>query len=202
LLTKLLVLGQAKVSDCARKQEMRTREELEVLLAATRKQHEELTRNKEQAATGLESAMERLALLNARTTTMNLRICEVAAELEVIQSSIETLRKEKSKVQNQEERHMDQVEGCRYRHATLPNCTCITCGGHSCSSFEACSRDRPELTLEVVRDLEQLHQKREKHIPSSFLCPISKASTKQEKLRERLMILQGVLTVEYCRRVK
>lgn len=61
--------------------------------------------------------------------------------------------------------------------------------GIRCS--EASSQDRPELTPEKVRDLELLHQKREKHIPSSFLCPILKVSTKQEK-QERLMILHKI----------
>jgi serine/threonine protein kinase len=50
--------------------------------------------------------------------------------------------------------------------------------GIRCS--EASSRDRPELTPEILRDLKQMHQKREKHIPS-FICPISKVCAKQEK---------------------
>jgi hypothetical protein len=131
-----MVLEQAQVSDSARKQEMRRREELEILLATTRKQREELVKIKEKAATGLESSMKRLAILDDRTRKMNLRMCEAAAELEVIQSSIETLRQEKAKAQMLEERPMDYVEGCSYRHTTLPNCTSITCGDHSCSFRE------------------------------------------------------------------
>jgi hypothetical protein len=131
-----MVLVQAKVSDSARKQEMRRREELEILLATTRKQHEELVKTKEKAATGLESSMKRLAILDDRTKKMNLRMCEAAAEFEVIQSSKENLRQEKAKAQRREEKHVDYVEGCSYRHAMLPNCTSITCGDHSCSFRE------------------------------------------------------------------
>lgn len=80
--------------------------------------------------------MGRLANLDARTTKISLRMCEVAAELEVIQSSIESLRQEKTEVQKREERHMDQIEGCRYRHAAVPNCASITHGDHSCSFRE------------------------------------------------------------------
>lgn len=40
------------------------------------------------------------------------------------------------------------------------------------------SRDRPDLTAETVRELEQLHLTREEEqAPSSFLCPIMQAST-------------------------
>lgn len=39
---------------------------------------------------------------------------------------------------------------------------------------EICGRNRPELTVAVVRELELLHSKQERHVPSSFLCPILK----------------------------
>jgi serine/threonine protein kinase len=42
---------------------------------------------------------------------------------------------------------------------------------------ETSSQDRLELTLETVRDLEQLYFTREGRAPSSFLCPILQAST-------------------------
>lgn len=47
--------------------------------------------------------------------------------------------------------------------------------GLRCS--EDSSRDRPVLTPETVRELEQLHLMREERAPSSFLCPIMQAST-------------------------
>jgi serine/threonine protein kinase len=47
--------------------------------------------------------------------------------------------------------------------------------GLRCS--EDSSRDRPDLTPEIVRGLEQLHLMREERAPSSFLCPIMQAST-------------------------
>ncbi|KAI0509839.1 hypothetical protein KFK09_010436 [Dendrobium nobile] len=37
---------------------------------------------------------------------------------------------------------------------------------------ELCGRNRPELTPAVVRELEQLHSKRERTVPTSFVCPI------------------------------
>ena len=46
--------------------------------------------------------------------------------------------------------------------------------GLRCS--ETSSQDCPELTLETVRDLEQLYFTREGRAPSSFLCPILQAS--------------------------
>ncbi|KAK3122103.1 hypothetical protein QOZ80_8BG0665160 [Eleusine coracana subsp. coracana] len=175
--------SRAKVSDSARKQEMRTREELEILLASTRKQHEELVKNKERVAAGLKSSMGRLAILDARTATISLRMCEAAAELEVIQSSIETLRQEKTKVQDtyglasEVRRAMscDKLSSVLDKSAgdwPMEVAGRLAEFGIKCS--EASSRDRPELTPEMVRDLERLHLKREKHVPSSFLCPILK----------------------------
>ncbi|XP_020695411.1 U-box domain-containing protein 33 [Dendrobium catenatum] len=37
---------------------------------------------------------------------------------------------------------------------------------------ELCGRNRPELTPAVVRELELLHSKRERTVPTSFVCPI------------------------------
>ncbi|KAK3123818.1 hypothetical protein QOZ80_8AG0636500 [Eleusine coracana subsp. coracana] len=177
--------NRAKVSDFARKQEIRTREELEILLASTRKQHEELVKNKEKVAAGLKSSMGRLAILDARTATISLRMCEAAAELEVIQSSIETLRQEKTKVQNtyglasEVRRAMscDKLSSVLDKSAgdwPMEVAGRLAEFGIRCS--EASSRDRPELAPEMVQDLElkRLYQKREKHVPSSFLCPILK----------------------------
>lgn len=39
---------------------------------------------------------------------------------------------------------------------------------------EICGRNRPELTPAVVRELEPLHSKQERPVPTSFVCPIRK----------------------------
>ncbi|XP_066345193.1 U-box domain-containing protein 33-like isoform X3 [Miscanthus floridulus] len=114
--------AKTKDSDSAKKHEMKMREELEVVLVATRKQHEDLIKNKERAVSGLDSSMRRLAILDAHFEKIKLRIDEFSAELEVIQSSIESLCQKKLKMQTLENRHIHQVKGCTYSHATLSNC--------------------------------------------------------------------------------
>uniref|UniRef100_A0A0A8YB87 RING-type E3 ubiquitin transferase n=1 Tax=Arundo donax TaxID=35708 RepID=A0A0A8YB87_ARUDO len=122
--------SRAKASESSQKHEIKMREELEFLLISTRKQHEELIKNKEKAAAGLDSSLRRLVILDDRTKKVSLQMDEVAAELKVIQSSIEILRQEKPKVQRIED---DQVEGCRYSRAMLPNCTSISLADDSYS---------------------------------------------------------------------
>ncbi|KAL6657274.1 hypothetical protein ACP70R_005054 [Stipagrostis hirtigluma subsp. patula] len=115
--------SRTKASESAEKHEIKMREELEILLVAARKQREELIKNKENAIAGLDSSMRRLAILDGRTKKISLRMDEVAVELEVIQSSIQNMRQKKLKMQKLKGRHVDQVEGCTYNHATLSNCT-------------------------------------------------------------------------------
>jgi len=122
VLTHLLDFVQIKDSDSAKKHEMEMREELEVVLVATRKQHEDLIKNKERAVSGLDSSMRRLAILDAHAEKIKLRIDEFSAELEVIQSSIESLYQKKLKMQKLENRHIDLDKGCTYSHDTLSNC--------------------------------------------------------------------------------
>ena len=57
---------QAKDSDSAKNHEIKMRGELEDLLVVTRKQHEDLLKNKERAVAALESSMKRLGTLDAR----------------------------------------------------------------------------------------------------------------------------------------
>ncbi|RLM73963.1 hypothetical protein C2845_PM15G08500 [Panicum miliaceum] len=114
--------ARAKDSDSARKHEIKMRGELEVLLVATRKHHEDLLKNKERAVAALESSMKRLAILDAREAKIKLQMDEFSAELEVIQSSIESLRQKKLKLPKLEDRRTDQVRGFTYSHATLSNC--------------------------------------------------------------------------------
>lgn len=123
--------ARAKASDSAQKREMKMREELAGLLVATRKQHEDLVKNKGKTTAGLDSSMRRLAILDACAKNIGLWMDEAAAELEMIQSSIETLRQEKPKTQKIEDRHIEQVEGCTYSHARLPNCSSIALGHDS-----------------------------------------------------------------------
>ncbi|KAL6896701.1 hypothetical protein ACP4OV_007273 [Aristida adscensionis] len=103
--------SRAKASDSAEKHEIKKRGELEMLLAAARKQHEELIKNKEKAESGLDASMRRLAILDARTKKVSLWMDEAAAELEVIQSSIQTLKQQKLNIQ----------KGWTYNHDTFPN---------------------------------------------------------------------------------
>ncbi|KAJ1280577.1 hypothetical protein BS78_04G243300 [Paspalum vaginatum] len=116
-------LARTKDSDSAKKHEMKMMVELQVLLVAIRKQHEDLIKNKEKAVAGLDSSMRRLAILDAHAEKIKLRMDEFSAELEMIQSSIESLgqRKKKPIVQKLENRHVEQVMGCTYSHATPSN---------------------------------------------------------------------------------
>ena len=66
--------------------------------------------------------MKRLAILDARAAKIKLQMEEFSAEHEVIQSSIESLRQKKLKLQKLEDRHTDQIMGVTYSHATLSNC--------------------------------------------------------------------------------
>lgn len=107
ILTHLLAFVQIKDSDSSKKHEMKMREELEAVLVAPRKQHEDLIKNKERAVSGLDSSMRRLAILDDHAERIKLQIDEFSAELEVIQSSIESLCQKKLKMQNLENRHID-----------------------------------------------------------------------------------------------
>ncbi|OEL26254.1 hypothetical protein BAE44_0012726, partial [Dichanthelium oligosanthes] len=100
--------AREKDSDSAKKHEIKMSGELEVLLAATRKQHEGLIKNRQRAVAGLESSMRRLAILDARAAKIKLQMDEFSAEREVIQSSIESLRQKELKMQKLEDRHTDQ----------------------------------------------------------------------------------------------
>ncbi|CAL5016967.1 unnamed protein product [Urochloa decumbens] len=95
--------ARAKDFDSARKHEIKMMGELEVLLAATRKQHKDLIKNKERSVAGLESSVRRLATLDARAAKIKLQTDEFSEELEVIQSSIESLRQKKLKMPMAEE---------------------------------------------------------------------------------------------------
>ncbi|ONM17294.1 U-box domain-containing protein 33 isoform X3 [Zea mays] len=114
--------AKTKDSDSAKKHEIEMREELEVVLVDTRKQHEDLIKNKERAVSVLDSSTRRSAILDAHAEKIKLQIDEFSAELEVIQSSIETLRQKKLKMQRLESKHIDLDKGCTYSHATLSNC--------------------------------------------------------------------------------
>ncbi|CAD6263645.1 unnamed protein product [Miscanthus lutarioriparius] len=102
--------AKIKDSDSAKKHEMKMREELEVVLVATRKQHEDLIKNKERAVSGLDSSKRRLAILDAHAEKIKLRIDEFSEELEVIQSSIESLCQKKLKMQNFREFTMSDMQ--------------------------------------------------------------------------------------------
>ncbi|KAF7013698.1 unnamed protein product [Triticum aestivum] len=120
---------RVKASESSKKREMKIREELEGLFVATRKQHEDLARSKEKATAVLDSSMRRLDILDARAKNMSLRMDEAVAELEVIQSSINILKQERTKAHKNEDRHTNHVkEGCTYSHSKLPNCSSIALG--------------------------------------------------------------------------
>ncbi|KAF0930312.1 hypothetical protein E2562_031978 [Oryza meyeriana var. granulata] len=115
------VVARAKASEFAQKQEIKMWKELEALLTDTRKQHEDLVKNKEKATAGLDSSMRKLAILDARVKSITLQMNEAAAELELIQSSIGTLNQGNPKTEKLELILTGQVEGCTYTHTTLPN---------------------------------------------------------------------------------
>ncbi|VAH25718.1 unnamed protein product [Triticum turgidum subsp. durum] len=120
---------RVKASESSKKREIEIREELESLFIATRKQHEDLARSKEKATAVLDSSMRRLDILDARAKNMSLRMDEAVAELEVIQSSINILKQERTKAHKKEDRHTNHVkEGCTYSHSKLPNCSSIAVG--------------------------------------------------------------------------
>ncbi|CAM0907403.1 unnamed protein product [Alopecurus aequalis] len=119
---------KVKASESSKKREEKIREELEGVLLATRKQHDDLARSKEKAIAVLDSSMKRLDILDARAKNISSRMDEAAAELEVIQSSIKILEQEKIKAQKLEDRHINQVEGCTNGHSNLPNYSSNTLG--------------------------------------------------------------------------
>uniref|UniRef100_A0A0E0M4V5 RING-type E3 ubiquitin transferase n=1 Tax=Oryza punctata TaxID=4537 RepID=A0A0E0M4V5_ORYPU len=129
------VIARAKASEFAQKQEMKMREELETLLTATRKQHEDLVENREKATEGLDSSMRKLAILDARAKSIAFRMNEAAAELKLIQSSIGTLNQENPKTEKLELVLTDQVEGStvcaddlyNFRELTLSDIKAATC---------------------------------------------------------------------------
>nr|CAB3487069.1 unnamed protein product [Digitaria exilis] len=133
--------ARVKDYDSAKKHEIKMREELEILLVATRKQHEDLIKNKEGAVAGLESSMRRLAILDASAAKTKLRVDEASAELEVIQSTIESLRQWPNQPANPASRTgLMEVAG---RLADLE----LRCS-------ETSSQDHPELTpgTEIMHD--------------------------------------------------
>ncbi|XP_066383052.1 U-box domain-containing protein 33-like [Miscanthus floridulus] len=138
--------AKIKDSDYAKKHEMKMREELEVVLVAKRKQHEDLIKNKERAVSGLDSSMRRLAILDAHAEKIKLWIDEFSEELEVIQSSIESLCQKKLKMQKRETRHIDLDKECTYSHATLSNCASNAFGDNLYSFREFTMSDMQSAT--------------------------------------------------------
>ncbi|XP_066347321.1 U-box domain-containing protein 33-like [Miscanthus floridulus] len=138
--------AKIKDSDYAKKHEMKMREELEVVLVAKRKQHEDLIKNKERAVSGLDSSMRRLAILDAHAEKIKLWIDEFSEELEVIQSSIESLCQKKLKMQKRETRHIDLDKECTYSHATLSNCVSNAFGDNLYSFREFTMSDMQSAT--------------------------------------------------------
>lgn len=124
---------QAKDSDSAKKHEIKMKGELEALLVATRKQHEDLMKNRERAVARLESSMRRLAILDGRAAKIELQTDEFSAELELIQSSIESLKQNKLKVPKLEE---------------LPNCMSNAFGDELYSFREFTLLDMESATCE------------------------------------------------------
>ncbi|KAL5224438.1 hypothetical protein ABZP36_011077 [Zizania latifolia] len=119
--------ARAKTSELSQKQELKMREELESLFIATRRQREDLAKNKEKATEGLGSSMRKLAILDTRAKNLSVWMNEAAAELESIQSSIGILSKGNPKTEKLEIRLTDQVDGCTHTHAMLPNCSSTVC---------------------------------------------------------------------------
>ncbi|KAE8783726.1 U-box domain-containing protein 33 [Hordeum vulgare] len=120
---------RVKAAESSKKREMKIREELEDLFLATRKQHEDLATSKEKAMTVLGSSMRRLDILDARAKNMSLRMDEAVAELEVIQSSINILKQERTKAHKLEDSYNNRVEeGCTYSHSKFLNHSSIALG--------------------------------------------------------------------------
>lgn len=82
-------------------EEVKLQEEAQDAMRATIQEQEELVEETEKITYELHKTMRNIALLDSRVREANRRREEVAGELELIQASIATLRKEKQKLQRQ-----------------------------------------------------------------------------------------------------
>ncbi|KAJ4816786.1 U-box domain-containing protein kinase family protein [Rhynchospora pubera] len=90
-------LKRVKASEAAQAREAKSREELEDLLKMAKERHQVLINQREGALKELDSTMMNLSLLDLRAQELSARQFEAAAELEVLQSSIEIIQIERQK---------------------------------------------------------------------------------------------------------
>jgi hypothetical protein len=187
-----VLLDQVKASESSKKQEVKIREELEGLFLATRKQHEDLARHKERATAVLDSSMRRLEILDAHAKNMRLRMNEVVAKLEVIQSSIKIRKQEKTNAQKLEGTHINQVEGCTDNHdphscrqLTLSDVQAATC--KFSESFKIRPRSHGYVYKgEIMNRSVMIHKLHSQHMKSSM-------QFQQEVLPATLLLMLVIL---------
>ncbi|KAL2487521.1 U-box domain-containing protein 33 [Forsythia ovata] len=94
-------VNKVKALEIAYLEEVKLREEARDALRTTIQEQEELLEERQKITYELQKTMRNIALLDSRVREANRRREEVAGELELIQASIATLRKEKQKLQRQ-----------------------------------------------------------------------------------------------------
>ncbi|CAI9770511.1 unnamed protein product [Fraxinus pennsylvanica] len=94
-------VNKVKALEIAYSEEVKLREEAQDAMRATILEQDELVEETEKITYELHKTMRNIALLDSRVQEANRRREELAGELELIQASVATLRKEKQKLQRQ-----------------------------------------------------------------------------------------------------
>ncbi|CAA3022162.1 U-box domain-containing 33-like isoform X1 [Olea europaea subsp. europaea] len=94
-------VNKVKALEISYSEEVKLQEEAQDAMRATIQEQEDLVEETEKITYELHKTMRNIALLDSRVREANRRREEVAGELELIQASIATLRKEKQKLQRQ-----------------------------------------------------------------------------------------------------
>lgn len=114
---------KVKDFEVAHAQETKIREELERLFRTVKQQREELLHQRNDAMKALQNALRTNASLDVHSQEVASRGDKAAAKLELIESSIETLRLELQKVQWQREESVLRPEKWRSGHVIYPSCS-------------------------------------------------------------------------------
>ncbi|KAK4358870.1 hypothetical protein RND71_021099 [Anisodus tanguticus] len=108
-------IRKVKAFESAHAHEVELRKEAEVALETILREQEKLLKEKKEVTYELHKAMRNIALLDSRAQAANQRCEEIARELTLIHSSIETLRQEKQKLKQQTTEAMHWINSWKNR---------------------------------------------------------------------------------------
>ncbi|XP_064985760.1 U-box domain-containing protein 33 isoform X2 [Musa acuminata AAA Group] len=132
-------VNRVKAHEAACEHEVKIREELEDILRTIKLQHEEIVNQRDEVLRELQNVMENIALLHSRAEEMALLRDEAEGELEIIQSSIETINRGRQKINQKDDIEDNKFENLGSGgHDPSPNCSQLIVYGddvYDCAEF-------------------------------------------------------------------